>query len=136
MCFVSLKTRFQMQLLARCVRRLYGALLLSFLVLLLAACGGAQAEGGVTPTVVVASEGTNTPAAEPGVTLPPPGGGAAVSEELGSGEGASEEAATATPEPFAPPDLAYLASAFDAVLEAFDGLGSYYVVDLQSGVAI
>ena len=38
-----------------------------------------------------------------------------------------------TPVPFQPPDLGYLRSALEESLASFDGLASYYVVDLKGG---
>jgi beta-lactamase class A len=43
---------------------------------------------------------------------------------------------TPAPTPFVPPDLRYLVAAFDEVLAGFDGLGSYFVVDLDTGQAL
>jgi beta-lactamase class A len=132
MRIVSFKQPSPNPFLERREHRACGALFLSLLILLLVACSGAQPAA--TPAGAASNEATTTPTVAPAVTLPPPGGGAAYEEA--SGEVELEEAPTATPEPFTPPDLAYLAGAFNNVLEAFDGLGSYYVVDLQSGAAI
>ena len=96
-----------------------GAILL---VLALAACAG-------DPTTGAPTEARLTPAAiETATHLPATPVESPVAE--------TEPTTTATPTPFAPPDLAYLAVAFDEVLAEFEGLASYEVIDLQSAASI
>ncbi|MFW6063329.1 MAG: serine hydrolase [Chloroflexota bacterium] len=95
------------------------ALLLS---LALASCSGDNTLAETTgPPATAAVTATTTPLPATPIASP-------VAEE--------EPTSTATLTPFAPPDLAYLAAAFDDVLAEFDGIASYEVIDLQSGASV